>query len=373
MAAREAVPIGCSAQRAAFAAQHCTRTGEEYRDLIPSTVSSSCDEDRMKRREFIVLFGIAAAGWPRPSCAEKGVLPVVGYLGFDSAEKSTELLVAFREGLRTMGFVADQNVAIEYRFAEGKYDRFPELVATLVKNNVRVIVAATGTTGVLATKAATQTIPIVFAIAMDPVSLGVVSSLNKPGGNATGVSMYTQQLVAKRLEFLAELTPEGGTIAMLVNPMNVNADVISSDAEAAAKSLGRQVGIVNASTDQQIAAAFDEIRERKYVALLVSPDAFFIARREQLVALSEHNRIPAMYEWSLFVIAGGLMSYSPRITDVSHQLGVYAGKILKGAAPADLPVEQPTRFELVINLKTAKALGLSIPPNLLARADEVIE
>ncbi len=326
----------------------------------------------MKRREFIVLFGVAAAGFPRPACAEKGVLPVIGYLGFDSAEKSTELLVAFREGLRTMGFVADQNVAIDYRFAEGKYERFPELVATLVKNNVRVIVAATGTTGVLATKAATQTIPIVFAMAMDPVSLGVVSSLNKPGGNATGVSMYTQQLVAKRLEFLAELTPGGGTIAMLVNPMNVNLDV-TSDAEAAAKSLGRQIGIVKASTDQQIAAAFDEIRDRKHVALLVSPDAFFLARREQLVALSEHNRIPAIYEWSLFVKSGGLMSYSPRITDVSHQLGVYAGKILNGAAPADLPVEQPTRFELVINLKTAKALGLSIPPNLLARADEVIE
>jgi putative ABC transport system substrate-binding protein len=187
------------------------------------------------------------------------------------------------------------------------------------------------------------------------------------------VSMYTQQLVAKRLEFLAELTPEGGTIAMLVNPMNVNVDVVSSDAEGAAKSLGRQVGIVKASTDQQIAAAFGEIRDRKHVALLVSPDAFFIARREQLVALSEHNRIPAIYEWSLFAKSGGLMSYSPRITDVSHQLGVYAGKILNGAAPADLPVEQPTRFELVINLKTAKALGLSIPPNLLARADEVIE
>jgi ABC-type uncharacterized transport system substrate-binding protein len=328
----------------------------------------------MKRREFIVLFGVAAAGFPRPACAEKkGVLPVVGYLGFDSAEKSTEQLVAFREGLHTRGFVESQNVAIEYRFAEGKYDRFPELIANLIQSRVQVIVAATGTNGVLATTAATKTIPIVFAIAMDPVSLGVVSSLNRPGGNATGVSMYTQQLVAKRLELLAELTPGGGAIAMLLNPTNPNADVISSDSEAAAKSLGRQIHILTASTDRQIATAFDEIRDRKYVALLVSPDASYLARREQLAALCEQNRIPAIYEWSLFVKSGGLMSYSPRITDVSHQLGVYAGKILNGAAPADLPVEQPTRFELVINLKTAKALGLSIPPNLLARADEVIE
>jgi putative ABC transport system substrate-binding protein len=266
----------------------------------------------MKRRAFIVLLGVAAAGWPRPACAQKGVLPAIGYLGFDSAEKSTELLVAFREGLR-MGFVENQNVAIQYRFAEGKYDRFPDLVATLVKNDVRVIVAATGTNGVLATAAATKTIPIVFAIAMDPVSVGVVSSLNKPGGNATGVSMYTQQLVAKRLELLAELTPAGGTIAVLINPANPNADVISSDTEAAARSLGRQIRVLRASTDQQIAAAFDEIRDQKDVALLVSPDAFYIARREHLAALCEQNRIPAIYEWSLFVKSGGLMSYSPRI------------------------------------------------------------
>ncbi|KRR19434.1 hypothetical protein CQ13_33535 [Bradyrhizobium retamae] len=258
--------------------------------------------DRMRRREFITHFVAAAAISLCPAYAEKGVLN----LGFDSAEKSTELLAAFREGLRTLGFVDNQNVAIEYAFAEGQYDRFPELVATLVKNNVRVIVAATGTNGVLATTAATKTIPIVFAIAMDPVSVGVVSSLNRPGGNATGVSMYTPQLVAKRLELLAELTPAGGTIAMLINPTNPNADVISSDAEAAAKSLGRQLYVLRASTDQKIATAFDEIRDRKYVALLVSPDAFYIARREQLAALCEQNRIPAIYEWSLFVKMAGL-------------------------------------------------------------------
>ena len=327
----------------------------------------------MKRREFIAHFVVASAMSLYPACAEKGGRPAVGYLGFDSAEKSTELLTAFREGLRTVGFVENQNVVIEYRFAEGKYDRFPELIANLIQAHVQVIVAATGTNGVLATAAATKTIPIVFAIAMDPVSLGVVSSLNRPGGNATGVSMYTPQLVAKRLELLAELTPAGGTIAMLINPTNPNADVITSDAEAAAKSLGRKIHLLRANTDQQIGAAFDEIGDRKDVALLVSPDAFYIARREQLAALSEQNRIPAIYEWSLFVKNGGLMSYSPRITDVSRQLGVYAGKILNGAAPADLPVEQPTRFELAINLKTAKAIGLSIPANLLGRADEVIE
>jgi putative tryptophan/tyrosine transport system substrate-binding protein len=327
----------------------------------------------MKRREFITHFVFAAAISISPAYAEKAVLPVIGYLGFDSAEKSTELLVAFREGLRTLGFVENQNVAIEYRFPDGKYDRFPALIASLVQGQVQVIVAATGTNGVLATAAATKTIPIVFAIAMDPVSVGVVSSLNSPGGNATGVSMYTPQLVAKRLELLAELTPAGGTIAMLINPTNPNADVISSDAEAAARSLGRQIYVLPASTDQQIATAFDEIRDRKSVALLVSPDAFYIARRAQLAALCEQYRIPAIYEWSLFVKDGGLMSYSPRITDVSRQLGVYAGKILNGAKPADLPIEQPTRFELAINLKTAKAIGLSIPPILLARADEVIE
>ncbi|MBR1270528.1 ABC transporter substrate-binding protein [Bradyrhizobium sp. AUGA SZCCT0222] len=192
----------------------------------------------MKRREFIAHFVATAAISTCPAYAQKGVLPVVGYLGFDAAEKSPELLVAFREGLRTLGFEENQNVAIEYRFAEGKYDRFPELAASLVQSSVQVIVAATGTNGVLATTAATKTIPIVFAIAMDPVSVGVVSSLNRPGGNATGVSMYTPQLVAKRLELLAELTPAGGTISMLINPTNPNANVISSDAEAAAKSLG---------------------------------------------------------------------------------------------------------------------------------------
>ncbi|MBR1209329.1 ABC transporter substrate-binding protein [Bradyrhizobium sp. JYMT SZCCT0180] len=327
----------------------------------------------MKRREFIAHCLIAAAISICPAYAEKRVLPVIGYLGFDSAEKSTELLVAFREGLRALGFVENQNVAIEYRFAEGKYDRFPGLIANLIQGRVQVIVAATGTNGVLATAAATKTIPIVFAIAMDPVTVGVVSSLNRPGGNATGVSMYTPQLVAKRLELLAELTPAGGTIAMMINPANPNADLISSDAEVAGRSLGRQIHVVRASTDQQIGTAFDEIRERKDVALLVSPDAFYIARREQLAALCEQNRIPAIYEWSLFVKDGGLMSYSPRITDVSRQLGVYAGKILGGAKPADLPVEQPTKFELAINLKAAKAIGLSISPTLLARADEVIE
>ncbi|MCK1721127.1 ABC transporter substrate-binding protein [Bradyrhizobium sp. 141] len=327
----------------------------------------------MKRRHLIALFMIATIISPCAAYAEKGTLPTIGYLGFDTADKSKELLVAFRDGLRTNGFVEGQNVAIEYRFADGKYDRFPDLIAGLIRDRVQVIVAATGTNGVLATTAATKTIPIVFAIAMDPVHLGVVSSLNRPGGNATGVSMYTPQLTAKRLELLAELTPAGGTIAMLVNPTNPNANVVVSDAEAAAKSLGREIHVLKASTDEQIAVAFGEVRNRKHAALLVSPDAFYIARREQLAALCEQYRIPATYEWSFFVKSGGLMSYSPRITDVQRQLADYTGKILNGARPADLPVEQPTRFELAINLNAAKSIGLTIPPYLLARADEVIE
>lgn len=327
----------------------------------------------MKRRHLIALFLIATIISPCAAYAEKGTLPTIGYLGFDTADKSKELLVAFRDGLRTNGFVEGQNVAIEYRFADGKYDRFPDLIAGLIRDRVQVIVAATGTNGVLATTAATKTIPIVFAIAMDPVHLGVVSSLNRPGGNATGVSMYTPQLTAKRLELLAELTPAGGTIAMLVNPTNPNANVVVSDAEAAARSLGREIHVLKASTDEQIAVAFGEVRNRKHAALLVSPDAFYIARREQLAALCEQYRIPATYEWSFFVKSGGLMSYSPRITDVQRQLADYTGKILNGARPADLPVEQPTRFELAINLKAAMSIGLTIPPYLLARADEVIE
>lgn len=327
----------------------------------------------MRRREFIALFMVAATLLPCAAYAEGRALPVIGYLGFDSAEKSKDLLIAFRDALRTKGFVEGQNVAIEYRFADGKYDRFPELIASLIQARVQLIVAATGTNGVMATTAATKTIPIVFAIAMDPVHLGVVSSLNRPGGNATGVSMYTPQLTAKRLELLAEVTPGGGTIAMLVNPTNPNAIFVVSDAEVAAKSLGRELHVLKASTDEQIATAFDEVRNRRYAALLVSPDAFYIARREQLAALCEQYRIPATYEWSFFVKSGGLMSYSPRITDVQRQLANYTAKILTGALPADLPVEQPTIFELAINLKAAKNIGLTIPPNLLALADEVIE
>lgn len=327
----------------------------------------------MRRREFTTLLMAATSLLPSAAHAAGRALPVIGYLGFDTAEKSRELLIAFRDTLRTNGFIEGQNVTIEYRFAEGKYDRFPELVADLIERRVQVIVAATGTNGVLATTAATKTIPIVFAIAMDPVHLGIVSSLNRPGGNATGVSMYTPQLTAKRLELLAELTPSGGTIALLVNPTNPNANVVVSDAEGAANSLGRQIRVLKANTDEQISSAFDEIKNGSHAALFVSPDAFYIARREKLAALCEQYRIPATYEWSFFVKSGGLMSYSPRITDVQRQLAVYTGKILSGALPADLPVEQPTRFELAINLKTAKAIGLSIPPNLLARADEVIE
>ncbi len=265
------------------------------------------------------------------------------------------------------GFVENQNVRI------GRYDQYPGLVADLVKRRVAVIVAATGNNGVLAAKSTTSTIPIVFLSGVDPVTLGLVDSLNRPGGNATGVSMYVSGLVKKRMEILSELIPARGNIAALINPTNPNANTVARDAQDAGSVLGHDVHVLRAGTDEELEEAFATLVRHQDTALLVSPDAFFIAQHKRLVALAASHSIPAIYEWPLFVRAGGLMSYSPNVAELARQLAVYSAKIIKGAKPADLPVEQPTKFELVINLKTAKTLGLTIPPALLLRADEVIE
>jgi putative ABC transport system substrate-binding protein len=284
-----------------------------------------------------------------------------------------EFVANFRSALVEAGLVEDQNIKIEYRFAEGRYDKYPELVSDLLDKHVAVIVAATGNNGVMAAKSATSRVPIVFLSGMDPVTLGLVASLGRPGGNATGVSMYVSGLVKKRLELPSEVIPPNTNMAALVNPTNPNSNTVAKDAQEAGGLLGHIVRIVKAGAENELEQAFQTMRQEQDAAVLVSPDAFFIAQHKQVVALAAKYSIPAIYEWPLFVQVGGLMSYSPTFGELSRQLAMYAAKIVKGATPAELPVEQPTKFELVINLKTAKALGLTVPPALLARADEVIE
>jgi putative ABC transport system substrate-binding protein len=327
----------------------------------------------MKRREFIALLGGAAAAWPLAARAQQPTMPVVGLLSSRSPGEATASVAALRAGLAKGGYVEGQNVAIEYRWAEGHYDRLPALAVELTSRQVAVIVAMGGEPSALAAKAATQSIPIVFNSGGDPVEAGLVASLNRPGGNATGVSMLFVELGPKQLEMLQELVPNTALIALLVNPRFVSAEKEAKDALMAGHALGKQVHIVNASSEGEIGTAFRDLMEHRAGALMVAPDPFFFARREHLVALAAHHAVPAIYFSREFPEAGGLMSYGTSIADVYQQVGVYAGRILKGEKPADLPVVQPTKFELVINLKTARALGLSIPPGLLAIADEVIE
>jgi putative tryptophan/tyrosine transport system substrate-binding protein len=323
----------------------------------------------MNRRELLVLLGsmMIAARAPR---AQQKVMPVIGFLGAGSAGPLFTVVGAFRQGLNETGYVEGQNVAIEYRWAEGRYDRLPALAADLVGRKVDVIAALGGTSPALAAKSATATIPIVFSVG-DPVERGLVASLARPGGNLTGVSSL--DLAPKRVEMLSELVPRATLIAVLVNPDNANAERIVRDVQEAARAKGLQLLTLKASTESEIDTAFATLVELNAGALVLPSDAYLNSRREQLVALTARHAVPAIYDWREYPAAGGLISYGPSLTAAYRLVGVYAGKILKGAKPADLPVQQPTTFELVVNLKTAKELGLTVPPSILSRADEVIE
>jgi putative ABC transport system substrate-binding protein len=326
----------------------------------------------MRRRTFITLLGGAAARWPLAARAQQPAMPVVGFLNGGSPQPRAYLVAAFRQGLRQMGFVEGQNVAIEYRWAEDRNERLPALAAELVSRQVAVI-AALGGPAARAAKPATATIPIVFSAGVDPVASGLVVSMNRPGGNVTGVSVMSRELNAKQLELLGGLVPEAAAIAVLLNPSNPNNEIFTSDMKAAARALGRQILIVNVSTDGDLDAALTNLIPQHAGALVVTNDAFFTSRRDHIVTLAARYKIPAIYAYREFLVAGGLMSYGTSLAEAFRQVGIYTGRILKGATPADLPVMQRTRFELVINLSTAKALGLEIRPMLLARADEVIE
>ncbi len=326
----------------------------------------------MKRRELIFLLGGAAAAWPRAGRAQQKTMPVIGFLGSGSLDPYAAYLAAFHQGLSETGYVVGQNLAIEYRWAEGSYDRLPALAADLVGRKVDLI-ATSGTAAPLAVKSATSTIPIVFVGAGDPVGAGLVPSLSRPGGNLTGVSFMSTELMPKRLQLLSELVPQARVIALLVNPNNPNTERIMREVQEAAGAKGVTLSILKAGTESEIDIAFVTLVQRQAGALVVGADAFFTGRREQLVALAARHAVPAIYDTREFAASGGLISYGASRSAVYRQAGIYAGKILKGAKPADLPVERPAIFELVINLNTAKALGLTVPQSILARADEVIE
>ena len=325
----------------------------------------------IRRREFIALVGGAAA-WPFAARAQQPAVPVIGYLSGRSPEAEAPILRAFRRGLEETGYLAGQNIAIEFRFSDGQDDQLPALAAELVRRRVAVLVA-TDRPSALAAKAATATIPIVFTSGADAVEIGLVASLNRPGGNATGVNIFTTELGPKRLELLRQLLPNAGTIAFIVNPNSATTGRQVSELQTAAAALGQQILVLNAGSEKEIDEAFATIVERRVAAVLYPASLFFQVRQEQLVALAARHSIPAMYEWREFVTAGGLMSYSTNRTEAFRQAGIYTGRVLKGANPAELPVMQSIRFEFVINLKTAKALGIKIPGDLLSLADEVIE
>jgi putative tryptophan/tyrosine transport system substrate-binding protein len=327
----------------------------------------------VQRRQFIRLLGGTAAMWPLAARAQQAALPVIGFISGGSADGFAPLAAAFRHGLSEAGYVEGRNVAIEFRWAEGQNDRLPALAADLVARQVAVI-AAGGISSALAAKAATTTIPIVFQAGSDPVQTGLVASLNRPGGNITGVSNFTAVLAAKVLEMLRELVPNSAVTAVLVNPTTQNlAESIAKDMQAAGRALGQQIHILNASTGDEIDAAIATLSQLRAGALVIGGDPLFTSRRVQLAILAARYGTPAIYSAREFPAAGGLMSYGANLTDTYRQTGVYTGKVLKGAKPADLPVLQPAKFELVINLRTAKVLGVNVPGKLLALADEVIE
>jgi putative ABC transport system substrate-binding protein len=326
----------------------------------------------MKRREFITILGGAAA-WPIATRAQQPTMPVVGFLNGQSPITFAHVVAAFRQGLKETGFVEGQNVAIEYRWAEGRNDRMPEMAADLVRRQVAVIVAGSSAPGLLAAKAASTTIPIVFASGGDPVRRGLVASLNRPGGNVTGVFQLTNVLNPKRLGLLHELVPSASTIGILLNPTNSSIQTQTKDIEDAARAIGQTIHILHARTEGAFGAAFAALAQLGVGALLVGADPFFNSQRVQLVALAARHAVPAIYEQREFTVAGGLASYGTNLSHAWRQIGIYTGRVLKGEKPADLPVVQSTKFEFVINLKAAKALGLTINRDLLLIADEVIE
>jgi putative tryptophan/tyrosine transport system substrate-binding protein len=327
----------------------------------------------MRRREFIRLTGGAAAAWPLAARAQQPVMPVIGFLNSESADLFAYLVRAFRQGLSQSGYVEGGNVAIEYRWADGQYDRLPALVADLIRRQVNVI-AANSPAAVLAAKAATTTIPIVFSTGYDPVAAGLIASLSRPGGNLTGVTSLTAEVGPKRVELLHEMVPTATSIALLVNPAaGAMRETISTDLQAAARRLRLQVHVLHASAAHEFDAVFASLAQLPAGGLVIGSDPFFNSQSKELAALAIRHAVPSVYQYREFVAAGGLMSYGGSLTDMYHQVGVHTGRILKGERPADLPVEQTTKVELIINLKTAKVLGLEVPTSILLRADEVIE
>jgi putative ABC transport system substrate-binding protein len=328
----------------------------------------------MRRRAFIEGIAASAAAWPLVLRAQQPAMPVIGFLNSASPESFAPQLAGFRQGLNEVGYTEGQNVAIEFRWAKSQYDRLPGLATDLVRRQVAIIVATGGSVSAIAAKSMTTTIPIVFTSGGDPVQLGLVASLNRPGGNVTGVNLFTSTLAAKRLELLHELVPTAKVIAMLVNPANPNSELDTRAVQAAAPTIGVQIVVLKASNGAEIGKAFDALSQYKVDAILVGADPLFDnSGRDQLIVLTARHAVPAIYDWRDVTVAGGLVSYGSNLAEGYRLAGIYAGRILKGAKPADLPVQQPSKFEFVINLKTAKALGLTIPNQMQLLADEVIE
>jgi putative tryptophan/tyrosine transport system substrate-binding protein len=327
----------------------------------------------MRRRDFITLLGVAAAAWPIAARAQQPTMPVVGYLGGLSRDTYASRLAAFHKGLNETGYAEGRDVAIEYRWAEGQYDRLPRLAANLVDRRVSVIAALGGDAPAHAAKAATTTIPVVFAVTADPVKAGLVASLNRPGGNVTGVNFLLNMIPAKQFEVLHETVPKASVFGFLINPSGPEAESATDDVRAAGQTLGHEVFVAKASSEREIDSAFADLAQRRVGAILVGNDVFFYSRRDQIVGLAARYAIPAMYNVREFAQAGGLMSYGTSVDDAQRLAGVYVGRILQGAKAADLPVQQAVKVELVLNLKIAKTLGITFPISLLGRADEVIE